>query len=90
MSEKPLEWIPDDSIPIIRSLFFNCTTFFEIPLFTPTQKPAKSYFSLVSYPGCSAVSPPSKAQCEILHPFIIPFIISVSYTHLTLPTICSV
>ena len=76
MSEKPLEWIPDDSIPMIRSLFFNFKTFFEIPLFTPTQKPAKSYFSLVSYPGCSAVSPPSKAQCEILHPFIIPLIIS--------------
>ena len=72
MSEKPLEWIPDDSIPMTRSFFFNCKTFFEIPLFTPTQKPAKSYSSLVSYPGCSAVSPPSKAP--------------VSYTHLTLPT----
>ena len=73
--EKPFECRPDDFMPIMRSFCFNLGLIFFKPLFAPTQKPARSYLSFASTPGCSAVSPPKREQFDFLQPSIIPFII---------------
>ena len=61
--EKPLEWMPEEAsamttspgtILVLSMIFFLSTM--------PTLKPARSYSSTGIMPGCSAVSPPIRAE----------------------------
>ena len=79
-NEYPLECIPLDGIPSIKSFtfIFDLSRIFFFSTI-PIEKPAISNLPFEYVPGISAVSPPTNSQLEILQPLTIPLIINFNF-----------